>query len=97
MTSVQFYTATMQETIHDIGVFRRYHVNNNPIINTDPLGLVCGSGWNDWLVLDKGKYFNFTAACNSHDRCYDTPGSNKGNCDRKFLKNMIASCKYFTN
>lgn len=40
MTSVQFYMATMPETVPNIGVFRRYHVKNSPVQYSDPTGTV---------------------------------------------------------
>jgi hypothetical protein len=36
--------------------------------------------------------WNFGPACNAHDICYGTCGSNKADCDRKFRDNMYKQC-----
>jgi hypothetical protein len=35
---------------------------------------------------------NFRSACNNHDLCYGTCGSNKGTCDSKFQKALQTAC-----
>lgn len=52
----------------------------------------CGPGGaGDQLVPDSGPWFNFTAACASHDACY---GAQLGqtNCDYRFRDDMYAHC-----
>jgi RHS repeat-associated protein len=69
------------------------YCRNRPTIETDPLGLACGSGWTDSVVPDNfGSAFDFTEACNKHDNCYDACGKSKGLCDYEFFFNMAKSC-----
>ena len=35
---------------------------------------------------------DFREACRRHDACYDTIGSDRSACDRKFLEEMLAEC-----
>lgn len=35
---------------------------------------------------------DFREACRRHDACYDTIGSNRRECDRRFLEEMLAEC-----
>lgn len=52
----------------------------------------CGpGGTGDQLVPDSGPWFNFTAACASHDACY---GAQLGQsyCDLRFRDDMYAHC-----
>jgi hypothetical protein len=35
---------------------------------------------------------DFRDACRRHDACYDTIGSDRRACDRKFLEEMLAEC-----
>jgi hypothetical protein len=43
-------------------------------------------------VPDSGPWFNFTAACNSHDSCYVHHWRDKVGCDWKFLSDMNNYC-----
>jgi RHS repeat-associated protein len=69
---------------------------NNPINFTDPLGLIgfnCGSGIESLFIPDSwfGKY-SFSSACESHDKCYDTPNKPKKTCDDNFDRNIKNEC-----
>ena len=64
---------------------------NSPIQYSDPLGLSCGSGWNEILVPDN-PCFNFSGACANHDACYGKCGNIKETCDSKFLSDMATVC-----
>jgi RHS repeat-associated protein len=68
---------------------------NTPIDLVDVNGLACGSGWSEGFVPDRdflGRY-DFTLACETHDRCYDSCGNSKAMCDEQFLEDMIAECR----
>ena len=52
------------------GVNLYVYVQNDPVNMPDPTGLVCGSGWNEYIVPDRSAGFDFTAACRWHDDCY---------------------------
>jgi phospholipase A2-like protein len=52
----------------------------------------CGPGGaGDQLVPDSGPWFNFTAACASHDACYAAQ-LGQAYCDRRFRDDMYAHC-----
>ncbi len=36
---------------------------------------------------------DFRPACRRHDACYDTPGSNKTQCDRRYRREMLGTCR----
>jgi hypothetical protein len=36
---------------------------------------------------------DFRPACVAHDACYDTPYSNRGQCDAQYLQNMYTACE----
>lgn len=36
---------------------------------------------------------DFTQACNAHDTCYFTPGSNKNDCDNRFHEALLTECR----
>lgn len=44
------------------------------------------------FVPDSGPWFNFLAACNSHDSCYIGHWQDKVGCDWKFLNDMRSYC-----
>jgi hypothetical protein len=72
------------------------YVRNQPLVLVDPLGLVCGSAGNDWIIPDY-PIFDFTAPCTSHDACYSRCGSGKANCDRQFLRDLREQCRRQAN
>jgi hypothetical protein len=39
--------------------------------------------------------WSFTPACNAHDLCYGTCGSDKADCDRKFRDDMYEACEAY--
>jgi hypothetical protein len=53
----------------------------------------CGSMglWGSTDVRDTWGNVDFTEACNNHDRCYYTLGSNSGNCNLDFYDNLRSS------
>jgi hypothetical protein len=63
----------------------------------DPRGLVCGTGWLDSVIPDDYEWYDFTAPCTKHDRCYGCDGKKEGkskaDCDGSFLKDMKEACK----
>ncbi|HAF95012.1 MAG TPA: hypothetical protein DER10_05700 [Elusimicrobia bacterium] len=63
--------------------------------NTDPLGLVCGPSEGDWAIpdRDRGEFFDFTGSCQAHDNCYEKCDKSKWSCDKRFLHNMLDSCR----
>lgn len=69
---------------------------NNPIRHRDELGLACGSGWSENVVPDKEGWifhdFDFTKACEDHDKCYSTCGQSKAGCDKQFYNDMRKEC-----
>ena len=69
------------------------YVGNAPVSFCDFRGLACGSGWNEPFVPDAPGGFNFETACQNHDDCYGTCGSEKGDCDSQFLKDMMSVCQ----
>jgi len=48
----------------------------------------CGSGWSWYLTPNLW----FKEACNNHDKCYDTFGKSKNDCDKQFHNEMLAAC-----
>jgi len=52
----------------------------------------CGTEFFD--VPDQTYYFDFGSACQAHDACYTTGGSeaDRLSCDQAFLSAMLASC-----
>lgn len=72
--------------------FYRY-VQNNPINWVDPEGLVCGSWWNDWIVPDIPKGYDFTNCCQRHDDCYENEcKKSKTQCDEEFYECLKRVC-----
>ena len=66
---------------------------NNPINWVDIKGLVCGSGWTDYIVTDDWILFNFKDACQWHDDCYggkyELEALSKAECDAKFHDKIV--------
>jgi hypothetical protein len=40
---------------------------------------------------------DFKPACRAHDACYDTPGADRDQCDRKYLQDMQCACENSTH
>ena len=53
----------------------------------------CGEPDGCDLVRDSWGGVSFKEACNAHDRCYYTVGSNVDNCNRDFRKGLLDDCK----
>jgi hypothetical protein len=52
------------------------------------------SGWqNTRQVRDTWGRVSFTEACNNHDRCYYTRGSNWNTCNERFYSDLRAACE----
>ncbi len=58
----------------------------------DPQG-TCGSGWNEPWIRDRYGNADFTEPCRTHDRCYDTCGRTKDDCDSEFHAGMRERCR----
>ena len=67
-------------------------VGNDPILNYDLLGLVCGTSLIDWIIPDAPGGYDFTSACQNHDDCYGKCGSMKSDCDDRFKADMNKVC-----
>jgi hypothetical protein len=52
-----------------------------------------GNGWSETAVRDTWGRVSFREACNNHDRCYMTPGSDVNQCDNKFGFDLRVSCE----
>jgi RHS repeat-associated protein len=76
----------------DVNIYR--YAVNNPVMNTDPEGLNCGSGWSEPIVPDSFGVFDFTYPCFYHDECYGTCGQAKSACDSNFLEAMNFDCVF---
>ena len=50
----------------------------------------CGVPGRD--IPDSGPSYDFTEPCRDHDRCTSTCGKTKEDCDRRFVRDMWASC-----
>lgn len=57
-----------------------------------PLG-TCGTGWNEPWVRDTWGHADFTESCRQHDRCYDTCGMGKDDCDNHLLASLVSECE----
>lgn len=68
------------------------YAENNPISNTDPMGLYCGSGSTDAIISDAPAGYNFAPACKAHDNCYGTCGASKVSCDFAFCVTLTVTC-----
>lgn len=52
----------------------------------------CGTGWNEPWVRDSWGNADFTSSCQAHDRCYDSCGRTKDDCDHAFLSDLHSAC-----
>ena len=52
----------------------------------------CGPGWGAKFVPEKPGGYDFHKACNDHDRCYQTLGKTKKQCDDEFEAAMKEVC-----
>jgi hypothetical protein len=52
----------------------------------------CGAGVLAVIIPNQPGGFNFTDACNFHDRCYGTIGKTQQECDLAFYNGMQAAC-----
>src|SRR5262249_34877694 len=70
-------------------------VRNRPLDRVDALGLgrYCGSAFPSSGVRDDPGGYDFSQACKDHDKCYDTCGASKKDCDEKFLQDMLDICE----
>ncbi|OGP66409.1 MAG: hypothetical protein A2W27_02835 [Deltaproteobacteria bacterium RBG_16_44_11] len=69
------------------------YAKNNPLKYIDPLGLACGSDWNEPIVPDDWGLWDFTGPCEIHDYCYSSYcGVSKLICDLEFFGNMMGVC-----
>jgi RHS repeat-associated protein len=85
----------------DGGLNLYLYAGANPVNFVDPLGLYCGSGWNEYLVPDKPCGYDFSNCCKKHDECYgcegEKAGKTKQQCDNEFygcMKNVCSSSSY---
>jgi len=73
------------------------YTRNNPISYDDPLGLACGSGWEQIFVPNNWfGWYSFEGPCSTHDDCYGCAGKKMGKsqtaCDAEFYRNMLSVC-----
>lgn len=73
---------------------RYVYAANDPINNTDTTGLYgCGPGAvGRTRLLDRGRAFNFSAACDWHDLCYEHHWYSQRTCDNHFFGAMRGWC-----
>ena len=74
------------------------YVKNNPILYIDPMGMACGTWWNDWAIPDALGGYNFSDCCQKHDDCYEGKNNqcnkNQKQCDDEFYQCMRRVCDY---
>jgi hypothetical protein len=63
-----------------------------PMRGVVPSG-ACGTSWHEPFVRDRWGDADFTDACRAHDRCYETCGRNKDDCDHAFHVDLRAECR----
>jgi|UPI000361943C hypothetical protein len=74
-----------------IATVRSMESGQSDIDGITPSG-ACGNGRNEQWVRDTWGNADFTPACRSHDRCYETCGAAKADCDRVFGSEMRGAC-----
>ncbi len=52
--------------------------------------------WTFYNLFGKTDVFPFVNACNPHDICYGTLGSNRATCDTQFLNNLLNICSTYS-
>lgn len=57
-----------------------------------PFESVCGTGWSATFIPDGYFAASFTGPCRAHDKCYETCGKTKVNCDMEFKVLLRQSC-----
>jgi RHS repeat-associated protein len=70
-----------------------WYSRNSPIRYVDPLGLVCGSAGNDWIVPDSHGAWDFSQPCQNHDWCYEDCADTREGCDIRFWNDLMKRCK----
>lgn len=97
----RFYTPEWQrwpnaDPIQEKGGYNLYaFVRNNPLNRLDSFGLYCGpgSGIGDILVPDSiPGVFDFGECCYQHDRCYESLGADRLDCDNQWRDCMLDTC-----
>ena len=82
-------------------LYRYYEPSLQRWVNRDPIGdeafeIAVSRRWLVVMQLAEGAdivgRYDFTAACEAHDKCYDTCGESKKECDEEFFRNMVAEC-----
>jgi hypothetical protein len=68
-------------------------VRTAAIMNGIEMSGACGTGWNEPWVRDSWGNANFTGSCRTHDRCYETCGRSKEDCDRTFHSDLRSACR----
>jgi RHS repeat-associated protein len=80
------------------------YVHSRPLESVDPLGLgraginpnkgkICGSGWSFAFTPETYRgLVTFTEVCRAHDKCYDTCGRGKAECDLELRENARSTC-----
>jgi RHS repeat-associated protein len=58
----------------------------------EPPGSGCGDARTDKYVPDNPYGFGFSSACKAHDKCYDTCGNSREQCDAQFLTDLRKAC-----
>jgi hypothetical protein len=61
-------------------------------LNFDKSGQGCGSGLSTQIVTDQWGIFDFTLACQLHDKCYCQRDVTQKSCDNDFLTNLQQAC-----
>jgi len=60
--------------------------------NIDTSGQGCGTGLTTQIILDDWGLFDFTSACQAHDKCYEQCNATRVSCDNDFLTNLRKAC-----
>ena len=68
--------------------------------STNGCGPAPKDAWNkfkNWAIPDSALGPDFTSACDRHDICYGTCGSDKAQCDLNFLSDMRDQCEEYVD